>query len=179
MKLDKQKVSKIFSILKEGRFINANSPKKEEKVLFEYVENNYEKLSEYFSHIDIELNLKNGYCYFSSLANKEQKLNVILELIDIVSFLYEIYPAFGVGHSIFLEEIFTAIKDNALLLKKLNKIKFLNSDTLESKINMLLNKLEKRGFITIKDEYKKEYVVLNSFEYLVEFFNRVEIKEIT
>jgi hypothetical protein len=177
MKLDKLKTAKIFNILKEGRFLNANSPKKEEALLFEYVENNYDLLQEYFSYIDIDLKLKQGYCYFASFANKEQKLNTILELIDIISFLYEIDIAFGVGYRFFYSEIFTTIKDDALLLKKLNKIKSINAENLESKINTLLSKLEKRGLICIQDEYKKEYVVLNSFDYMVEFFNKIEIKE--
>jgi len=177
MDLNKQKTTKIFNILKEGKFLNANSPKKEEVILFEYVENHYEQLREYFSYIGLDLKLKQSYCYFASLSNKEQKLNTVLELIDIVSFLYDIDSAFGVGYRFYFSDLFTAIKDDALLLKKLNKIKTISGENLETKINILLNKLEKRGYIDIFDEYKKEYIVLNSFDYLVEFFNKVEIRE--
>jgi len=71
--------------------------KTQEANVYEYVENFYGDLAEYFSYIGINLKLKNGFCYFSSLAREEQKMEAILELIDIVSFLYEVIPSFGVG----------------------------------------------------------------------------------
>ena len=106
MKLNKQKTAKIFEILRKGKFLNANSPIKEEALLFEYVENNYNELQEYFSYININLQLGQGYCYFASMENKD-KLNTILELIDIVNFLYEVDMAFGVGYRFFYSNFFT------------------------------------------------------------------------
>ena len=179
MNLDKANVSKIFHILKDGKFLCQNSPKKEEVALFEYLSRHYEELREYFSYIDIDLKLQSGFCYFSSMSNKEQKLNSILELVDIVSFLFEITPSFDVGYRFFQSDLSHAIKDDAVLLKKLHKIKSLNTnaDTLEAKLTTLIQKLEKKGFVALENEYMDMYVVLNSFEYLISFFNKVEIQE--
>ena len=177
MSLDKDRVAKIFERLRSGAFISANTPHKDEAKLYEYVERNYDELREYFSYIDIDLKLRDHYCYFSSLTNKEQKLGIILELIDLISFLFEIRPNFSVGDSFDMSSLIHTIKDDAIVMKKLNKIKSLNQETLEQKVSTLIAKLEKRGFIALKNEYLNEYVVLNSFEYIVEFFNKIEIKE--
>jgi hypothetical protein len=176
MKLDKTKVSKIFAHLKSGSFLCGNSPIKDDRLLYEYVDRNITQLQEYFSYIDIELKLKNQFCYFSSSQSKEQKLQGILELIDIVSFLYDFNSSFDVGFRFTISEIETAIKDDVVLLKKINKIKTLEQDNLSSKIISLINKLEKRGFVALENRYMNRYIVLNSFEYLIGFFDKIEIR---
>ena len=131
----------------------------------------------YFEFIDIELKVKDGYCYFSSLDNKENKLRLIYEAIDILNFIYHYNPAFSVGFKFTISDIEEKIKDNITLDMKLKKIKSLSGDTLRARIVSLLNKLIKRGFIVLEDEYLGQYLVLNCFEYLVEFFNKIEITE--
>jgi len=175
--LDKQKVSKIFYHLKEGKFLSQNSPSKIEKNLFEYLYRHREILSEYFSYISIELSVGNGYAYFSSYDNKEKKLEQIYELIDYLNFFYNYSPMFDVGFHFLLSDIEEKIKDNMTLDLKLKKIKTISGDTRRSKILSLINKLERRGFIAIDDEYLQSYIVLNSYEYLLAFFNAIEIKE--
>ena len=175
--LDKHKVSKIFYHLKEGRFLSQNSPSKNEKALFEYLERHFELLREYFSFIELELCLGDGYAYFSSQDNKEKKLEQIYDLVDYLSFFYNYSPAFGVGFHFSLSDIEEQIKDNLTLEKKLQKIKTLSGDTRGAKILSLISKFEKRGFIALEDEYLQRFVVLSSYEYLLAFFNAIEIKE--
>jgi len=175
--LDKQKVGKIFSHLKDGKFLSQNSPSKYEKSLFEYLYKHIDILSEYFSYINIELLMGDGYAYFSSYDNKEKKLEQIYELIDYLNFFYNYSSVFGVGFRFSLSDIEEKLKDNMTLDLKLKKIKSISGDTRNSKISSLINKLEKRGFIAIDDEYLQSYVVLNSYEYLLSFFNAIEIKE--
>ena len=97
--------------------------------------------------------------------------------MDIVSFLYNFNSSFGVGFRFTISNIQDKIKDNITLDIKLKKIKSLSGDTLHSKILSLLNKLIKKGFLAFEDEYLQQYIVLNSYEYLVEFFDKIEIKE--
>ncbi len=175
--IDKQTTSKIFNHLRDGKFLSLNTPNKGEKKLYEYVENHHNELCHYFEFIDIELKLKDGYCYFSSLENKENKLQLIYEMIDILNFLYNYNSAFSVGFKFSISDIEEKIKDNITLDVKLKKIKSLSGDTLRARVLSLLNKLIKRGFIVLEDEYLQQYLVLNSFEYLVEFFNTIEIVE--
>ena len=177
LNLDKQTTTKIFLLLKEGKFLSSNSPIKSEKKLFEYIEKHYDELYEYFSYIAIELKMKNNYCYFASVDNKELKLKTIKEFIDYLSFLYNVTPAFGTGYRFTILDIEEKTKDNITLSNKLKKLKTISGDTLRAKIVSLLNKLQKKSYIALEDEYLQRYVVLDSFEYLVEFFNSIEIGE--
>ncbi len=175
-KLDKQRVSKIFAYLKDGKFLSQNSPNRHEKELFEYTQRYYDELYEYFTFIDIELKLGDGYCYFASYDNREKKLHAIYELIDIMSFFYNYSTMFGVGFKFTISEIEEKIKDDITLENRLKKIKGISGETRRSRIFSLVSKLEKRGFISLENEYIQGYLVLNSFEYLVKFFNKIEIK---
>ncbi|WP_297441658.1 hypothetical protein [Sulfurimonas sp.] len=175
--LDKAKVTKLFLYLKEGKFLSQNSPSKSEKALFAYLEHHFETLHEYFSYIDIELVLGNGYAYFASSENKEKRLEQIYELIDYLNFFYNYSPMFDVGFHFLLSDIEEKLKENLTLDLRLKKIKTISGDTLHAKLRSLVSKLEKRGFIGCEDEYLQSYVVLNSFTYLTAFYDAIEIKE--
>ncbi len=177
MDLNKQQTILIFNHLKEGRFLSQNSPNKEQAKLYIYVEKYYEKLKELYEYIGMSLKLKNGYCYFSSIENKEQKLLIIYDMIDFLSFFYHYDPMFGVGSRISISDIENRVKDDVTLKIKLDRLKNLSGDTLKDNITSLLNKMEKRGFISIEDEYLQSYIVLDSCDYLMEFFDKIEIKQ--
>ncbi|MGM0518305.1 MAG: condensin complex protein MksE [Campylobacterota bacterium] len=177
MDLNKQQTTLIFNHLKEGKFLSQNSPNKEQAKLYRYVEKYYEKLKELYEYMGINLKLKNGYCYFSSMENKEQKLSTIYDMIDYLSFFYHYDTMFGVGSRMSISDIENKVKDDVTLKIKLDRLKTLSGDTLKDNITSLLNKMEKRGFIALEDEYLQSYVVLDSCDYLVEFFDKIEIKQ--
>ena len=176
-KLNKEQTKKIFSHLKEGRFLSQNMPNKEFAKLYRYVEKYFEDLKELYDYVGIDLKLKNGYCYFASLDNKEQKLQTIYDMIDYLSFFYHYDSMFGVGSRFSVSDIENKVKDDVTLKIKLDRLKTLSGETLKDNISSLLSKMEKRGFISIEDEYLQIYIVLDSCDYLVEFFNKIEIKE--
>lgn len=175
--IDKQTSQRIFLYLKDGKFLSQNSSKKDDRKLFDYVDRNYEDIKDIYEYIGVNLVLKNGYCYFSSLDNKEQKLKTIYEMLDILSFFHHFNPFFDVGVRFTLQEIEEKVLDDITLKIKLDKMKNLNSDTLANSIKSLVLKLEKRGFISCEDDYLQRYIVLDSMEYLNEFFEKIEIKE--
>ncbi|MEA2050602.1 MAG: hypothetical protein U9O56_07720 [Campylobacterota bacterium] len=176
LQLDKQQTQKIFSHLRDGRFLSQNSPSKEQTKLYRYSEKYFNQLKELYGYIGVEFKLKNGYCYFSSLENKEQKLSSIYDMIDFLSFFYHYDPMFGVGSRFDVNDIENKIKDDITLKIKLDRLKNLSGDTLKDNILSLINKLEKRGFIALEDEYMHSFIVLDSCDYLIEFFNKIEIK---
>lgn len=175
--IDKLTSQKIFLYLKDGKFLSQNSSKKDDRKLFDYVDRNYEDIKDIYEYFGVNLVLKNGYCYFSSLDNKEQKLKTIYEMLDILSFFHHFNPFFDVGVRFTLQEIEEKVLDDITLKIKLDKMKNLNSDTLANSIKSLVLKLEKRGFISCEDDYLQRYIVLDSMEYLNEFFEKIEIKE--
>lgn len=176
IELDKQVTAKIFNILKDGKFLSQNAPDKGEKKLYNYVESHYSQLCELLEYLDINLSLKNGYCYLATLQNRDKKLQSIYELLDLLSFFYHYNPMFGVGFKFNLAGLEDSVKDDITLKIKLDKIKLLTGDTLHAQLLWLVSKLEKRGFIALEDEYLQSYMVLNSCDYLIEFFNKIEIK---
>lgn len=177
MQLDKQQTTKIFNHLRDGRFLSQNSPNKEQSKLYRYVEKYIEDLKELYEYVGVDLKLKNGYCYFSSLENKEQKLQTIYDMIDYLSFFYHYDPMFGVGCRFSVSDIENKVKDDVTLKIKLDRLKTLSGDTLKDNITSLLNKMERRGFIALEDEYMQIFIVLDSCEYLVDFFDKIEIKK--
>lgn len=175
--IDKLQSQKIFLYLKDGKFLSQNSPKKDERKLFEYVDRNFEDLKDIYEYVGVNLVLKNGYCYFSSLENKELKLKIIYEILDILSFFHHFNPFFDVNLRFTLQEIHEKVIDDITLKVKLDKIKNLSDDTLANSIKSLVLRFEKRGFIACEDEYLQKYIVLDSISYLNEFFAKIEIKE--
>ncbi len=175
--LHKQKTAQLFNTLKEGRFISQNDPNKTIRMLYRYVEQNVDALIEYFSFIGINLKLKNGYCYFASLENREQKLKTIYELLDLFGFFLQYDQNFNVGYRFTLSEIQKRLKDDITLKTELEKIKDINAQTLHAQLLSLVGKLQRRGFIALENEYEEQYIVLDSCRYLFDFFEKIEIKE--
>jgi|GEM_PF-2121256 hypothetical protein len=176
-KLDKQRTQKLFNFLKDGSFLSQNTPSKEFSKLYTYCENNYEEIKDIFEYIGVTLMLKNGYCYFSSLEYKDYKLQNILDMIEMLSFFQQFNTHFDVGFRFSINEIYTKVLDDVTLKYKLNKFKNINNDNLRDSIKSLLTKLKNRGFVAIEDEYLERYIVLDSINYLNEFFAKIEIKE--
>jgi len=176
-KIDKQRTQKLFTFLKDGTFLSQNSPSKELRVLYHYCENNYEEIKNIFEYVGVTLMLKQGYCYFSSMENRDSKLKSIVEMIDLLSFFHHFNPSFDVGFRFSINELQDRVMDDVTLKYKLNKFKNINNGSLREAIGSLLGKLEKRAFIALEDEYLERYIVLDSINYLNDFFEKIEIKE--
>jgi hypothetical protein len=175
--LDKNSTQKIFKLLKEGKFLSQNTPDTDEKQLFNYLQMHFEEFQSLFSYLDITLILREGYCYFASFENRDQRIQSILKLIDLMSFYFHFDPTFGVGTRFSINDVEERINDDITLKTKFNKLKELKSDTQRNKIHSLIEKFEKRGYLALEDPFLERYVVLDSYSYLVSFFNKIEIKE--
>ncbi len=175
--LDKNITQKIFSYLRDGKFLSQNYPSKDIQKLYRYSEKYNNEIKELFSYIGIDFKLKNGYCYFATLENKEQKLQTLYDMIDFLSFFYHFNPMFGVGARFTVNDIENKVKDDITLKIKLDRLKNISGDNLMENIVALISKLERKGFLALEDEYLQSFVVLDSCDYLIDFFNKIEIKE--
>ncbi len=175
--IDKEFSIKIFNHLKDGKILSSNNPNKELRKLFSYIELNFVELKNIYSYVGVEFVLKNAYAYFSSFENKEARLKIILELIDILDFFISFNANFEVSSRFKISEIVERVIDDITLKAKLEKLKIINDDTLEAKVKALVLKLEKYGFVACEDSYLQKYIVLDSIEYLNDFFRKIEIKE--
>ena len=57
--------AQIYDYLSKGNFLCSNTSVKELRTLFSVVEDNFERLRDYFSHINFVLEQGNNYFYFS------------------------------------------------------------------------------------------------------------------
>ena len=95
--------AQIYDYLSKGNFLCSNTSVKELRTLFSVVEDNFERLRDYFSHINFVLEQGNNYFYFSRKeprATLEQKLQRFFAWIDIMDFFCTYDTAFGPGGDI-------------------------------------------------------------------------------
>ena len=88
--------AQIYDYLSKGNFLCSNTSVKELRTLFSVVEDNFERLRDYFSHINFVLEQGNNYFYFSRKeprATLEQKLQRFFAWIDIMELL--LYVRYG------------------------------------------------------------------------------------
>lgn len=92
--------AQIYDYLSKGNFLCSNTSVKELRTLFSVVEDNFEYLRDYFSHINFVLEQGNNYFYFSRKeprATLEQKLQRFFAWIDIMDFFCTYDTAFESG----------------------------------------------------------------------------------
>ena len=65
--------AQIYDYLSKGNFLCSNTSVKELRTLFSVVEDNFERLRDYFSHINFVLEQGNNYFYFSRKEPRDRK----------------------------------------------------------------------------------------------------------
>ncbi len=167
----------IFERLSRGNFICQNSPDAFEKRLFEICNENSSALAAYFQPIGFELNYGQGYFYFSKELQESQvetKLENILHLLDYVELFLQYDEYFNVGWRSSPIALAEAATDNIVIKERIEKIRGLSGNNIFKKCEDIFNKMKKDGFMALEDEYEKRYVVLTSYNYLVDFFKSVQ-----
>lgn len=177
-------VSDIFEILRRGQFISANHPDDKIQMLFRILEdeNEFEELTAYFSKINYQLEEGDGYFYFSrkeQTADLDRKLNRAFEWIDILAFCKTFDPSFDVGYRFSPAEISTALKNNADLKNRLETMKRLGKSrqNYDERIRKIIEIMERDNFVALEQEISETYKVLDSFHYLKELIQIINIPE--
>jgi len=176
--------SDIFEILRRGQFICSNSPNDNIKMFYQILEDEdtFNELFDYFNEINYVLEKGDEYFYFSRKeknADLERKIEKAFQWIDIVDFFNTFDTAFDVGYRPTPSEIHNQLKNNADLKSKLENLKGSNSDKKNylERINKMVERFEKEGFISLENELSETYKVLTSFNYLKDLINTINIPE--
>ena len=167
----------IFERLSKGNFICENSPDSSEKRLFEICDNNVEILESYFEPIGFELKYGSGFFYFSKELQEtqiENKLDNLLHFIDYIEMFLQFDEYFNVGWRGSPVSLAEATTDNVVIKERIEKIRGLSGNNLFKKCEDIFVKMRKDGYMALENEYDKRYVVLTSYEYLVDFFKNVK-----
>ncbi|MDH5465014.1 MAG: hypothetical protein OEW60_05245 [Thiovulaceae bacterium] len=169
----------IFELLSRGNFICENSPVRNERKLFNRCEEEHKELYTFFEHIGYYLEQGNGYYYFSKkLQNNqiEDKLEAILDYIDLVEFMLQYSGTFGVGFRTTVSELSEAVKANVVLKDRLDRIKgSYKSLTLHQQCAKVLERFRKSGYMALEDEHEERYLVLSSYDYIQTFLEAIEV----
>jgi hypothetical protein len=70
-----------------------------------------------------------------------------------------------------------AATDNVVIKERIEKIRGLSGNNLFKRCEDIFFKMKKDGYMALENEYEKRYVVLTSYEYLVDFFKNVKVVE--
>ena len=125
MNLPKQS-KEIFEVLSRGNFLCENSPVRHERELYQSCEREFGGHYDFFEHIGFYLIREDGYFYFSKeipQSQKEDKLQMILEYIDLVELMLQFSATFGVGFRTTVAELSDAVQSNVVLKDRLDRLK--------------------------------------------------------
>ncbi|WOE70351.1 hypothetical protein RZR97_01970 [Hydrogenimonas thermophila] len=172
-----RQTKEIFERLSKGKFICQNSPVNFEKRLFDICDKNSDILEAYFKPIGFDLQYGPGYYYFSKELQESQieaKLEHILQLLDYIEMFYQYDEHFNVNWRGSPIDLAKAATDNIAIKERIEKIKGIGGKDIFQKCEEIFKKMERDGFMALEDEYEKRYVVLTSYNYLVDFFKSVK-----
>ncbi|NOQ70665.1 MAG: hypothetical protein GQ574_01615 [Crocinitomix sp.] len=174
----------IYNILRRGQFICSNSPNEHEQKLYSILEEDeqFEEVYAFFYQINYTLEKGNEYFSFSRQENTvdlERKLEKAYGWIDLLDFFNTYDTAFDVGFRFSPAQIVSQLMINADLSEKLNGFKRIGTDkkNYTERINKLIERLVKEGYLALEDEVSETYKVLTAFHYLKQLVETINIPE--
>jgi hypothetical protein len=171
----------IFRELTKGRFICELSQKSDIKNIYKELvrAETFELLKSYFAPLNYQLERGEGFFYFSHInegsQDRQEKLERFAQYIDILDFLVSLTQAPSVGSLLRPDSMAEETANIPMLKDKLSTMDLPAGDFLD-KIRAMLRKLETAGFLERPDGDEENYKVLNSFNYLLQIIQLIEIK---
>lgn len=169
----------IFDTLSKGRFISSNSLDKAQRNWYDDIDENFQEYHDFFIQIGYTLEGGNGYWFFTRQMSKvdiESKVRSLMKWIDYLAFLKSFNSIFGSGFTFTKADILIQLSCNVELKNMAAKI-FSGKSGNEDKMDALIGELQKEGFIEIENEIEGRFKVLNSFNYIEEIVQRIDITE--
>jgi len=178
MELPKE-TPQIFEWLSKGQFLNSQTANEEQERYFWMLDEYFEAYHSYFRQIGFELERGKNFFYLSrkeTKSNLEDKLQKLSRYIDILDFLLDVDPLFGVGSRLKLEQWTVKISEDVLLKRKLRKLES-RGDKEAEKLKRILDLLCKDVFLELENEQEKIYRVLPAIEYLKQLIDQIKPEE--
>ena len=157
--------AQIYDYLSKGNFLCSNTSVKELRTLFSVVEDNFERLRDYFSRKEPR-------------ATLEQKLQRFFAWIDIMDFFCTYDTAFGPGFTFSPAEILVRSRIDMDLEMKLDGLKKHTGGKEKRKdiLDTILDRMTKEGFIECVSDMNGTWKVLSSWDYLTKMIHSINIK---
>lgn len=174
-----QHIGKIYQTIINGGYINENSSKSGNSELYEAIVSKESELRAYFKPLGYILMKREGYFYFArdDISDGESSLELIVDYIEIANFFKTLDANFSVGYRFSLTTMEHQLNTNIELQDLSNKMKGIKANDNREFIQKIVDKLKKDGFIEEKNSVSREYMVLNSYNYIEYFLGEIEIYE--
>lgn len=179
-------IKKIFEKAIHGEFINANSSTPGESSLYKTIVNNTNLIKQYFMIIGYELRLEKGYCYFLATIESEndetanlqdrKEIKGLVGCMSAFALLKNVNNNFGLidGFEFTLSTIEMEIANDPIY-DTIIPMRSNGDDSYRKYIEKLISLLKLHGYIEEVSKKEKRYKTLNSFSYLVERVDNLEI----
>lgn len=171
--------AEVFENLSKGRFISSNSLDRAQRQWYDDVEENFQDYYDFYAQIGYTLENGNGYCYFTRAMAKvdvENKISSLLKWIDYIAFLKTYNALFGSGFTFTQSDIVIQFSCNMELKNMISKL-FPGKNSNAEKVDALIGELLREGFVEVENEIDERYKVLNSFSYIEDLVQCIEISE--
>ncbi len=171
----------VFEQLSKGGFICSNSSKTQDQKLYNFIDENFDDLENYFSEINYILTWGDEYYHFTRPEQKTditRKLEQAFRWIDMIDFFKTYDSSFSSGFRFEPQSIAVELKVNANLKSKLRALKkYTQTDNEPEGIKKLVEKLKSDGFVELENDISDSYKVLASFSYLETLILSINLSE--
>lgn len=171
--------SEIFQRLSNGKFISTNSIDPTTRSLYLDLEESQQDYTDYYAQIDFQLCAGDGYFYFARKEQKvtiENKLQGLLQWIDIIDFLKAYDTSFDVGTQFNIAHMEVQLGANLELKDKLQNL-FSDKVSNHDKLEALAASLTGMGFAEQISEIEGLYQVTSAFHYIENIIDCINISE--
>lgn len=169
----------IFDLLSRGGFICSNSVRKQNQLMYDAIEEDYDRYREYYEGVGFNLECGNGYYYFTrqeSRVDIDMKLDRFVRWIDRLDFLKTFNPVFGPGFTFRASNILEQTASDIELKDKAQHL-YTEKLKLEEIVDKLIDEMEKIGFIELENELDGSWKVTSAFHYIEELTDSLIVSE--
>ncbi|MEA3492035.1 MAG: hypothetical protein U9R27_09070 [Campylobacterota bacterium] len=174
-----QHIGKIYKTILRGGYINENSAKNGNAELYEAIVSKESEIRAYFKPLGYVLMKREGYFYFAhdDAPESEAALELIVDYIDIANFFKTLDTNFCVGYRFTLSAMEHQLNTNIELQELAAKMRGIKANDNREFIQKIVDKLKKDDFIEERNAANREYIVLNSYDYIEYFLGEIEVDE--
>ena len=173
------RTKEIFELLSRGGFISQDSTRADVRRLYDYIEENFDEYKAYYQGIGFVLEQGNGYFHFSredSRTELTRRLTTLGVWIDRLDFVKTFHSGFSTGVRFTPSAITEAISADVELKEKARKL-YPGQHSAKDTVQMLLDDMDKAGFIELENEFEQVYKVTSAFHFLEGLVEMLTISE--
>ena len=171
---------RIYERLSRGEFLSVDSSDTLIRHLYEDIEENLDDYVDFFKEIGLQLEVGNGYFYFSRIGEGkqsiEQKLESFSKWLDYLDFLKCYNQSFTAGYQFRKSHLIEQISLDIELKEKASHLyKKYGTGSNTEIVNKLLQEMQSMKFAECINDQDETYKITSAFRYVEELVNMIQI----